>query len=262
MRRIAVVVIAVAFGILGPRFTTPRDRAAGQPFAYEPPEGFTLDVETAGGPTDVNGSTETRERGERAWKYMRPAETIVVPRLHLSVSNKRGSVEPADLAKIAEGMPAMLAENGVTWTDVRHETRTRADGTRVGIIEGESTKKVTELTVAGANPATLRYRRLLFVFPTDEGAALTTAVYGKDEVAKWQPIFEATIEKAKGVALRVPSPPEWMYFAWGGAGLVLGWLGTALIPKDAPEKPKKKAKEEAEEESEEESEEEEDEEDA
>ena len=252
MRRIAVVVIAVAFGILGPRFTAPRDRAAGQPFVYEPPEGFKPDVDTAAGPKDVNGSTEVRER---SWKYTRPAETVVVPRLHLSVSNKRGSVEPADLAKIAEGMPAMLAENGVTWTDVRHETRTRADGARVGIIEGESTKKVTELTLAGANPATLRYRRLLFVFPTDEGAALTTAVYGKDEVAKWQPIFEATIDKAKGVALRVPSPPEWMYFAWGGAGLVLGWLGTALIPKDAPEKAPEKKKEKKKEEEEEEEEE-------
>jgi len=258
MRRIAVVVIAVAFGLLGPRLSAPRDRAAGQPFVYEPPQGFTLDVDTASDPKDLNGSAETRER---AWKYARQTDGPLVPRLHLSVSKKRGSVEPPDLAKIAEGMPAMLAENGVTWTDVRHETRTRADGTRVGIIEGESTKKVDPLTLGGVTPTTLRYRRLLFVFPTDDGAALTTAVYAKDEVAKWQPVLEATIETAKGVALRVPNPPEWMYFAWGAAGLVLGWLGTALIPKDAPKKPENvkrpaKKKDEAEEEEEDESEEE------
>jgi hypothetical protein len=57
---------------------------------------------------------------------------------------------------------------------------------------------------------------------------ITTALYGNTEVARWQPVLEATIAKAHGVALRVPPPPNWMYFAWGGAGLVIGWLISSL----------------------------------
>ena len=73
------------------------------------------------------------------------------------------------------------------------------------------------------------YRRLFFVFPIDGGTVITTSFYGTSEVAKWQPVLESTIAKAHGVALRVPPPPNWMYFAWGAAGLVIGWLASSLV---------------------------------
>lgn len=234
MRRAIVLLTAVVFAVVGPRLTAPHDRAAGEPFSYEPPEGFTA-------PDGKEAATAVLapKDDEREWVHALTPGHVVAPRLHLKQSNVKGTVEPADLAKIAEGMPAMLQESGVTWTDVRLETRTRPDGTRVGLIEGECTKKVEDTPApdfAAAAPRQgasikVQYRRLLFVFPTDEGSAFTTAVYGKDEIAKWQPELEATIAKARGVALRVPPPPGWMYFAWGAAGLVLGWLAVSLVEK-------------------------------
>jgi hypothetical protein len=128
-----------------------------------------------------------------------------------------GTVEPSDLAAIARGMPEVLAASGLTWTDVRHETRVRADGARVGLIEG---------VCVNANGA--EYRRLFFVFPVDGGTVITTSLYGTGEAAKWQPVLEATIARAHGVARRMPPPPNWMVLAWGGAGLVLGWLVSSL----------------------------------
>jgi hypothetical protein len=214
MRLVVVVVTAVVFAAVGPRLGAPRDRAAGEPFAYEPPEGFTLD--------------ESERDRDREWVHAATPGHVVAPRIHLTPSNKGGTVESADLARISEGMAGMLEPTGVTWSEVRRETRTRADGARVGLIEGECTKTTEQL---GAGAVKVAYRRLLFVFPTDEGSAVTTAVYGTDEISKWQPAVEATIGKARGVALRVPDPPGWVYFAWGGAGLLVGMLASSLLAK-------------------------------
>lgn len=222
MRRIVVVVSALGLAALGPRLTAPHDRAAGEPFVYEPPDGFTLDK------GDVAKAINDDSARDREWVHAATPGHVVAPRIHLTPSTKAGTVESADLTRISEGMAAMLEPTGVTWSEVRHETRTRADGARVGLIEGECTKATEQF---GAGAVKIKYRRLLFVFPTDEGSAVTTAVYGNDEVATWQPAFEASIGKARGVALRVSDPPGWMYFAWGGAGLVLGWLVSSLLAK-------------------------------
>jgi len=207
MRRAVIVVTAALAAFLGPRISAPRDRAANEPFVFEPPEGF---VEAKG---EAKQGDEDQE-----WLYPTKSVLAVTPRITLKRSKRGGTVEPADLATIASGMPQVLEPSGVTWTDVRHETRTRPDGARVGLIEGECLNK---------NGA--QYRRLFFVFPVDGGTVITTAFYGTGEVAKWQPVLEATLVKAHGVALRVPPPPNWMYLAWGGAGLVIGWLVAALV---------------------------------
>lgn len=206
MRRAVVVVTTLVAAFLGPRITAPHDRAAGVPFAFEPPEGF---VEAKG----------EAKQGDEDQEWIHPTTNVlaVTPRIMLKRSKSAGAVEPSDLAVIASGMPQVLEPSGVTWKDVRHETRTRPDGTRVGLIEGECLNKNGAL-----------YRRLFFVFPVDGGTVITTALYGTGEVAKWQPVLEATIGKARGVALRVPPPPSWMYFAWGAAGLVIGWLVSTL----------------------------------
>ncbi|MDB5220795.1 MAG: hypothetical protein JWO86_8722 [Myxococcaceae bacterium] len=223
MRRIVVVAIACLFAAVGPRLGGPRDRAAGGPFVYQPPEGFVLEK---GDPAkSINDDISARDR---EWVHPATFGHTIAPRIHLSPSTKGGTVEAADLARISEGMPGMLEPTGVSWSEVRRETRTRADGARVGLIEGECTKTTEQL---GAGPVKVKYRRLLFVFPTDEGSAVTTAVYGTDETATWQAAFEGSIDKAQGVALRVPPPPTWMYFAWGAAGAVLAWLAASLKAK-------------------------------
>jgi hypothetical protein len=206
MRRAVVVVTTLIAAFLGPRLTAPRDRAAGEAFSFEPPEGF----------IEAQGEAKQGDQ-DQEWLYPTKSFLAVTPRIMLKRSKGGGTVEPRDLATIARGMPEVLEPSGVTWKDVRHETRTRPDGARVGLIEGECLNK---------NGA--QYRRLFFVFPVDGGTVITTALYGTGEVAKWQPVLEATIAKAHGVALRVPPPPNWMYLAWGGAGLVIGWLVASL----------------------------------
>ena len=217
MRKTATAVIAVVSALLGPRLSSPHDHAAGMPFAYDPPEGF-----AAAGP-----SLERVADGSKEWAHPINAGHAVASRVTLKELRKNGNVEPADLQLIADGMPAVLESSGVTWSTVRVETRKRADGTRVGLIEGESTKRTENLP--GVGDVMLTYRRLMLVFPTDEGTALVTALYGKDELAEWQPVFENTINTAHGVALRVPPPPPWMNVAYGIAGAVLAWFGLSLL---------------------------------
>jgi hypothetical protein len=223
MRRAVLAATTIVFAVVGTRLSAPHDRKASEPFAYMPPEGFTA-------------ADEGASEGDKQWSHPPKGALGIAPRVHLTTSKTGGTVEAADLARIAEGMPSVLEPNGVTWTDVRRETRTRPDGARVGLIEGECTRKVEE-TVFGGPPVKVRYRRLLLVFPTDDGSALITAVYGKDEVSTWEPAFEATIGAARGVAVRVPPPPLWMILAWGGAGLVLGWLALLLVARREPAAP-------------------------
>jgi hypothetical protein len=219
MRRVVVVLVACLFAAVGPRLRGPHDRAAGEPFVYQPPEGFVLDK------SDTAKSVNDDTARDREWVHPATLGHAIAPRIHLSPSNKGGTVEAADLARIADGMAGMLEPTGVTWSEVRRETRTRPDGARVGLIEGECSKTANEI---GVGPVTVKYRRLLFVFPTDEGSTVTTAVYGTDEIGTWQAVFEDTIAKARGVALRVPPPPTWMYLAWGAAGALLAWLAMSL----------------------------------
>jgi len=222
MRRAVLAGTTLVFALLGTRLSAPHDRKAGEPFVYAPPEGFSADK--------IDPAKAVVEEGaaERQWTHPPKTALGIEPRVHLSLSKTGGTVEGPDLARIAEGMPAMLEASGVTWTDVRRETRTRPDGARVGLIEGECTKKV-ETMIVGGPTAKVRYRRLLLVFPTDDGSALLTAVYGKEDSADFQAAFEASVDKARGVAVRVPSPPGWMYLAWGGAGLLIGWLALSLL---------------------------------
>jgi hypothetical protein len=219
MRRLVIAGIVVAFAILGPRLSAPQDRRAGEPFVYEAPEGFAA--------SKVGPSGEPLGEGETLWEHAPLPGHTTKALIHLKRSKLGGTVEPADLAKLAEGMPDMLRPLGLTWKDVRQETRTRPDGARVGLIEGDSLARGPE-EFAGGGATQVHQRRLLFLFPTDEGTALTTAVFAKEELGTWGPALEATIAKARGVAVRQPPPPQWMHFAWGGAGLVLALLGNAL----------------------------------
>lgn len=243
-----VVLTAVAFAAIGPRLVGHHDKAAGAPFVYQPPPGFVPKIDGAASatmePIDMTGKTSpkpkpVRREGEREWTHPPTTPASFVPTVTLDHSATHGTVEDADLASIETGFPEMFANEGITWKSVRRETRTRSDGARVGLIEGDCTKTTKGEIVPGL-AATLHYRRLILVFPEDTGSSIVTALYGIDEVGKWQPAFEASIDEARGVATRLPPPPGWMYAAWGAAGLVLGWIGSSLLSRRSSEPPSAK----------------------
>lgn len=164
--------------------------------------------------------------GEREWFQAPSGASSIAPDVRLTHSKNKGTVEPVDLRRIADGMPAMLAEEGVTWSTLRTETRVRADGAHVGLIEGECTKTGAGLPGLATEA---RYRRLMFAFPDNDGMSIVVAVYGADEASRWQPVMESSITSARGVAKRFPPPPPWMRVAWGVAGSIVGYLVFALL---------------------------------
>jgi hypothetical protein len=193
---------------------------------WEPPPGFVPAAPKAANLEDAS----------KAWVDGAPTGTFVA-RASLAHSAGTGPVEERDLATIVEGLPETFAKEGVEWTHRRHETRVRADGARVGIIEGDCVSPRKSL-IPGLS-ADLKFRRLQLVFPDDAGTSIVTAQFATDEAGKWEPVFEASIGKARGVATRVPPAPPWMMLAWGGAGAVLGWLASAMLAsrKDATAAP-------------------------
>ncbi|MBX3226045.1 MAG: hypothetical protein KIT84_29280 [Labilithrix sp.] len=217
-RAIAIVLIALAFLVFGPRLTSPQPKKAGASFVYEPPEGFTR------GPDQKDAVVWTFDERAFGAKQIQQPPTAVVTH-----SAKEMSIEERDLAKLAEEMPSAFDQ--CRWVHRRHELRTRADGARVGLIEGDCDHDV-DLAAFGLPAKTIKTRKLQLMFPDDSGTSIVTASYPTDQATRWEPLFEATIGKAKGVATRVLPPPDWMYAAWGLAGLVIGWLVSALaLPK-------------------------------
>jgi hypothetical protein len=212
MRVVVAILVGLVLAVVGPRLTSPGDRDAGAPFEYLPPEGFT---------------EEPQEKGARAWTYLTMAPQSFVPKVSIAHVAARSTVEPPDLAKTAAGLPDVFADSGVTWTLRRKETRVRADGARVGLIEGDCVKSLGQEVLPGV-PAEQHFRTMQLLFPDDQGTSVVKAYYGKAEASKWEAAFEATIESARGVATRHPPPPAWLALAWGVGGLVLGWLGASL----------------------------------
>lgn len=234
-RAIVVLIVTLAFLVVGPMLTSARPKSAGTAFVYEPPEGF-KPVRAA----------RFDEASAQVWSYEEPSMTPAArgitpnpPQAVLTHSTKQMSVEEADLAKLTEDMAS--AFEGCHWVHRRHELRTRADGARVGLIEGDCDHEL-DLTPFGLPAKTIKQRKLQLMFPDDEGTSIVTGSYLTEQASRWEPLFEATIGKAKGVATRTPAPPPWMYGAWGAAGLVLGWFASALVNRgDKSTKPAKDA---------------------
>jgi hypothetical protein len=220
-RLLICLAVALLGALLGPKLVAPSSsRRAGGPFEYEPPENFVV----------VNADVD----GAKAWVLEDPEtlsmnakkERVALVRVVLHHSDKEMSVEEADLAKLASQMGAAF-ESACTWTHRRHELRTRADGARVGLIEGDCDRDVD----MGASTQKLRSRKLQLMFPDDTGTWIATASYPTEQAARWEPLFEATIGKARGVAVRAPAQPGWMHFAAGFAAFILAWFASALIVK-------------------------------
>jgi hypothetical protein len=142
-------------------------------------------------------------------------------------SNKEMAVDEVELARVTTEM-AKAFEDVCQWEHRRHEMRVRPDGARVGLIDGDCDQEI-DLGAFGLPKTKVRSRKLQLIFPDDSGTSIVTISYPTEQAARWEPVFEATIAKARGVATRVPSPPPWMYLAFGVAGAILAWLATALF---------------------------------
>ena len=234
--------LAVLAAIIGPRLVGPTNRSAGAPFVYEPPEGFVpaKDAKVA----DADGATVWVNEAAEKKKFDGSIadRKALATRIILNHSNKEMSVEETDLAKLVAEMPKAF-EGACTWVHRRHELRVRADGARVGLIEGDCNREV-DLSSFGLPAQPVKMRKLQLMFPDDSGTSIVTASYPTEQAAQWGPLLEASIGKASGVARRVPAPPLWTFAAWAGAGGVLGWLATAIAlrKESEPADPKKPAR--------------------
>ncbi len=216
------VVVAVTAGLVGPRLVAAPSRPSSEPFAYVPPDGF---VERAATSSKVDAT------GAKAWEpgpAIAGEDAKTRPVVVVHHSKVAMQVDEPSLGKMVAEMPQ--AFDDCTWVHRRHETRVRADGARVGLIEGDCEREV-DLGAVGMPSAKAKVRKLQLVFPENEGTAIATISYPVDQAPRWEPLFEATIDRSKGVATRVPPPPSWQHVAWGLGGLVLGGLAAALVRK-------------------------------
>jgi hypothetical protein len=199
---------------------------------YLPPEGFVpakdAKSEVEGAQVWVHEPVDKKSEGVPVADRKTSATRIV-----LTHSNKEMSVEEADLAKLAAEMPKAF-EGLCTWVHRRHEMRVRADGARVGLIEGDCDRDV-DLSAFGLPSSPIKMRKLQLMFPDDSGTRIVTASYPTDQARRWEPLFEATIGTARGVATRTPAPTFWTRIAWAAAGGVLGWLAIAIVARKGSE---------------------------
>lgn len=209
MRRAFALVVAGISAVVGPRLAVPQSRDAGTPFVYEPPPGFV-------------SAQKGLEGDEKTWIVPQMVPTGMIPRITTAHLPLKSTVEPADLAKTVGGLPQTFSESGVAWTLVRSETRTRKDGAKVGLVEGDCMPN--KAGAAGAH-----FRALQLLFPDDQGTTVVKAYVSDTDASRYVPMIEATIDTAKGVATRLPKAPAWMYGAFGAAGAFLGWILGPLV---------------------------------
>jgi hypothetical protein len=212
--RLPVFAVAAAAALIGPLTTSPRDKPAGVPFVFVPPAEF----EPAREDVVKEALGTAADSGAKVWLARSPG-AATTPNISLTFSKQTPGLEDEDLRTLAAGMPQVFSAQGSTWTEVRHETRRRADGTRVGLLDGELSR------------GDLKKRVLQVAFPIDTGAALITMTVPASDFATWEPKLDASIATATGVAWRAPKVPVWLYAVWGLGGGVLAYLALALFAK-------------------------------
>lgn len=218
MRRAIVVISAVTFALAGPRLFSDasKARSAGQPFAYLPPEGFV---------------PEKEKTKDGVLVYVHPDTQVGEPAVvAVHHSAKTITFAEGELARLVADMPKAFEDAKCPWVHRRTDVVTRADGARVGVIEGDCDREVQMRHFSGQmTTRKFRTRKLQIIFPDDTGLSIATASYATEEAARWLPAFEATVHSARGVASRYPPPSPLTYAMWAAAGAILGWLGAALV---------------------------------
>ncbi len=209
---VVVALVAIVSGAVGPRLAGPQDRSGGAAFAYMPPAGFAEGTED--NQKSILGSIVG---GQRVWVYPGNVLQPYTPNITLTHSSRGGFVDDADIANLARGMPEVFASSGVTWTEVRHENHLRPDGARVALLEGDCLK------------GELHYRSVQMAFPDDTGTSIVTASFPTATAARWEPLIEASMNSATGVAFHASPPAAWVYLAWVLAGAIVAFLVLGLV---------------------------------
>jgi len=207
LRAVIVLAMAGAAASLGPWLAAPGDAPARESFAYTPPPGFVAAEATPEDPLAM------AEAGARLWVDPTWAHGGYSPNVSLRVIPDRSSFGTSDLDSIAANMGPAFVASGTSWKLVRRSVVKREDGARVGVLVGQVTR--------GQRSG---YESMQLAFPTDEGSRLVTASFGTADAAHFEPLFEATVHTARGVARRASPPPLWSYPAWGLGGGVLALL--------------------------------------
>lgn len=225
---LVALVIGITIALVGPRLFGDQSKPASEPFAYVPPDGFVAK-------SAVGSAKAADTPGAKAWELPAsdpgklPTALIVV---HHTAVNMQ--VDEPSLGKMSQEMAPVFED--CTWEHSRHEMHMRSDGARVGLIEGDCWAEI-DLTAVGGEKKRVETKKLQLIFPENEGSSIATISFPKEQAAKLEPVFEATMDRAKGVATRVPMPPIWEYGAFGVAGLVLGRLFAALVLKKKDDDP-------------------------
>lgn len=209
--RLTVLAASLLSAFVGTRATFEHDERASEPFAYVAPEGLDAQPPPAGA---LGKWIHTPLKGHGF-----PPNALWVR------SPDRTPVAAADLDRMAKKMPQNFADVGVQWTHRRHETHTRPDGRRVGLIEGDCIK---DTEVLGAK-AKMSYRAMQLVFPENDGTSIVTVSFPPELADPWEARALASIDTARGVARRVSGPPAWAYVAFGLAGAALAWALVRLV---------------------------------
>lgn len=218
--RLTVLAAALLSAFVGTRVAFEHDERAAEPFSYEAPEG----LDPLPPPPGALGK----------WIHTPLKGHGLPPNAVWTRSPDRTPVEAVDLDRMTKQMPQNFADVGVQWTHRRHETRTRPDGRRVGLIEGDCIK---DAEVVGTK-VKMSYRAMQLVFPENEGTSIVTASFPPELADPWEGRFLASIDRARGVARRVKGPPAWAYAAFALGGAALAWAAVRLVRSRAEGRPR------------------------
>lgn len=227
------VFVGVLLGGLAAPYAMGRERAAKAAFEYVPPPGFmaaTGEVRrrlTQGvGPTPgVGGESfvpvEDAERhpDRKAWVGAPKTPLDPPPRIVQVHNATHVALDESTLGRIASEMREHQRNQGYDYTVTKTKIVERSDGARVGFVTWD-----VATAPSSSQPATPPRHAMQLSFPDNDGISIITAQYLASDESTVAPLVEASIQEARGVAIRPGPLPLWARLLGAAGGGALGWL--------------------------------------